>query len=367
MLVAHIGLILTKIYVSYFFMWGPPVHNPSPLRSPNSHPSFEIQRSATDDQAEAQARHIYKSNSSDLPLRLCTLFVVGVLVASLLALHLCLEDPAFFVFFDKKYHSTILYTPDIIFEDSWISTTTTHHDTDFLQLEYKIIPPSNNQNPSTMWTFLLLHGLGDYKASASFRIREALINLRPDLFESMRFIMPTAGQLPITVFGDQIRSAWFDIKNWTNVHQQEDVHHMKQNVNALLHILQNNQIDLSRTIIGGFSQGAVMSLLLSLCLSKPPAAVIMLSGYTPIPAELLKLRLPVSKGKENNWKTGLHWLHGELDPYFKIQFANEGFNILKNLNYFSNSSFNSIVGLDHNWSIIELNILAKILERSLAP
>ncbi|POV99743.1 hypothetical protein PSTT_13564, partial [Puccinia striiformis] len=195
-------------------------------------------------------------------------------------------------------------------------------------LDYKILPPAANN--SNNWTCILIHGLGDYHASDSFRLREALLGLRPALFEPMSFIIPSADPLPVTVFGGQLRSAWFDIRNWTDVHRDEDIVRMKTNVRRLIHIIHHHHLDMNRTIIAGFSQGAVMSLLLGLTLDPPPAGLVMLSGFLPIPSHLKELfGRPAAATAAR--KTILHWLHGARDPYFPLPFAQDGFKQLKDL------------------------------------
>ncbi|POW21934.1 hypothetical protein PSHT_01854 [Puccinia striiformis] len=120
-------------------------------------------------------------------------------------------------------------------------------------LEYKILLPAVI-NPNN-WTCIVLHGLGDYHASDSFRLREALLGLRPGLFEPMSFIIPSTDPLPVTVFGGQLWSTWFDIRNWTDIHRDKDIVHMKTNVRRLIHIIYHHHLDMNRTIIAGFSQG----------------------------------------------------------------------------------------------------------------
>ncbi|KNF00025.1 hypothetical protein PSTG_06648 [Puccinia striiformis f. sp. tritici PST-78] len=211
-------------------------------------------------------------------------------------------------------------------------------------LDYKILPPAANN--SNNWTCILIHGLGDYHASDSFRLREALLGLRPALFEPMSFIIPSADPLPVTVFGGQLRSAWFDIRNWTDVHRDEDIVRMKTNVRRLIHIIHHHHLDMNRTIIAGFSQGAVMSLLLGLTLDPPPAGLVMLSGFLPIPSHLKELfGRPAAATAAR--KTILHWLHGGRDPYFPLPFAQDGFKQLKDLALFpsQNLFFSQPIGI----------------------
>jgi phospholipase/carboxylesterase len=73
----------------------------------------------------------------------------------------------------------------------------------------------------------------------------------------------------------------------------------------------------SRTVLGGFSQGAVMAYALALGRGRPsPAAILALSGFIPtVPGWHLELAgregLPVAIG------------HGSLDPVIAVRFAHE--------------------------------------------
>ena len=76
-------------------------------------------------------------------------------------------------------------------------------------------------------------------------------------------------------------------------------------------------IDISRTVLGGFSQGAVMAYALSFALGRPrPAGVVALSGFMPR-AEGFDLDLsglegyPVAVG------------HGALDPVIGVEWGRE--------------------------------------------
>lgn len=76
-------------------------------------------------------------------------------------------------------------------------------------------------------------------------------------------------------------------------------------------------VDVSKTVIGGFSQGAVMSYALGLAAARPaPAGILALSGFIPtVPSFELDLAsrrgLPVAIS------------HGSLDPVISVQFARQ--------------------------------------------
>ncbi|KAI7962223.1 hypothetical protein MJO28_000317 [Puccinia striiformis f. sp. tritici] len=61
--------------------------------------------------------------------------------------------------------------------------------------------------------------------------------------------------LLVTVFGGQLWSAWFDIRNRTDIHQDADIVRMKTNFRRLIRIIHHHHLDMKRTIIARFSQG----------------------------------------------------------------------------------------------------------------
>jgi phospholipase/carboxylesterase len=73
----------------------------------------------------------------------------------------------------------------------------------------------------------------------------------------------------------------------------------------------------SRTVLGGFSQGAVMAYALSLAAGRPsPAGLIALSGFIPT-VDGLSLDLAARKGLPA-------WIaHGTLDPVIGVEFGRE--------------------------------------------
>jgi phospholipase/carboxylesterase len=81
-------------------------------------------------------------------------------------------------------------------------------------------------------------------------------------------------------------------------------------------------VPIERTVIGGFSQGAVMSYALGLGSGRPsPAGIIALSGFIPTVAGFSldlesRKRLPVAIG------------HGTLDPVIRVEFGRDARDLL---------------------------------------
>jgi len=76
-------------------------------------------------------------------------------------------------------------------------------------------------------------------------------------------------------------------------------------------------VDLSRTVIGGFSQGAVMAYALGLSVDRPsPAGILAMSGFIPTVPDF-ELDLASRRGLP------VAIAHGSLDPVISVQFARQ--------------------------------------------
>jgi lysophospholipase II len=101
----------------------------------------------------------------------------------------------------------------------------------------------------------------------------------------VKFIVPTAGQRPVTVSGGMTMNAWYDITGLTD-RAAEDVDGIDGSV-AIVRGLIQAEVDLgiksNRIALAGFSQGGAMSLFtgLQLPIEMKLAGVLVLSGYLP--------------------------------------------------------------------------------------
>ncbi|KAH9818026.1 Phospholipase/Carboxylesterase-domain-containing protein [Melampsora americana] len=206
-----------------------------------------------------------------------------------------------------------------------------------------IIPDPNG------WTILTLHGLGSINASDAYFLRDHLLQINPTLFHQIKFVIPFAKRLSVDVWDGHQTPAWFNIHDWSDLRSKEDSTHMKENVGELDEILKDLQLDMKKTIFMGFSQGAVMSLLLSLNVDRPPAGVLMLSGFLPVPKQLPQMISPNRKGISS-----LYWSHGESDPFFPISNAQVGFESIQSLGFFKSTQLKRFKGLDHRFDLNEI-------------
>jgi predicted esterase len=121
------------------------------------------------------------------------------------------------------------------------------------------------------YTIVWLHGLGD---SA-----EGFVDLFSEspLLPNCKVVLPTAPTQPVTINGGMSCNSWYDFKNLTD---EYDVS-AESSVAIIKRYLEEEAKTTNKLILGGFSQGAVMSLYTALSkYSGKIDAVIALSGYS---------------------------------------------------------------------------------------
>lgn len=143
------------------------------------------------------------------------------------------------------------------------------------------IDPSRAATKSIIW----LHGLGaDGRDFVPF-VPE--LKLPPTL--NVRFVFPNAPIMPVTINNGYEMRAWYDISSLT-LHGQIDKTGINQSVTLIENLIASEVargIATQDIILAGFSQGAVIALTTGLRYSKPLAGIIALSGYLPLPDEIL--------------------------------------------------------------------------------
>ncbi|PLW16797.1 hypothetical protein PCANC_15386 [Puccinia coronata f. sp. avenae] len=243
---------------------------------------------------------------------------------------------------------------------------------------FDVIPPLDQNNGRGFgWTVFFIHGLGDYNASASYHWRESLLASYLDPLAGnsfgnltgLQFIFPKAHVRPVTVYSAQknqgARPGWFDIKDWSDLYHLEDEEGLRQSAIGLSTILKDEalagRIQLNQTIIAGFSQGAVMSILLTLALPQPPAACIMMSGYLPLPLRLVDLG---SSSPAAYKKTSFYWLHGTNDAVLKYNQARSGMKLFSALfsDKFLRGKFKTFLGLQHGFNADEEKVASNYID-----
>lgn len=263
-----------------------------------------------------------------------------------------------------------VFTPEE-YRNSWTVTTPQENSS---PLEYEIIEPINPQGKGKGWTIIFLHGLGDLNATQSYEFKDYLnsdLSSNPFTHQEIgqltgfRYVMPKAPFRPITVFDDEIHRGWFDIKDWRDLNFLEDEDGLRDSSIKISKIIKDlideGKINMDFTILAGFSQGAVMSFLLTLVLPQPPFAALIMSGYPPLP-----FRWPLLTSTNQNLykKTSLYFTHGVIDQVLNYNKSKFGFKLFQSVfnQKFKQVKFKTFPNLSHSFSFEELVVVANWIQ-----
>jgi phospholipase/carboxylesterase len=175
-------------------------------------------------------------------------------------------------------------------------------------LEKLIIEPAGPATASVIW----LHGLG-----ADGHDFEPLVPELGLVERGVRFILPHAPELPVTVNGGHVMPAWYDIR-WPDLRRDADEVGIRASVAAVGDLIQT-EIDQGvapeRIMLAGFSQGGAIVLHAGLTYPLRLGGIMALSTYLALP-EAVAVEL-----REENRATPIFMGHGTEDPIAPIAVA----------------------------------------------
>ncbi|KAK6537074.1 hypothetical protein TWF281_001275 [Arthrobotrys megalospora] len=213
---------------------------------------------------------------------------------------------------------------------------------------------------SKLWdsTIIFSHGLGDSGAGWSF-LAETWRGRK--LFPRTAFIFPHAPTIPITCNGYMRMPGWYDIVDFGNLTSKEDEAGLRSSARLLQGII-TEQVDRGipskRIILGGFSQGGVMSLLTGLTSEISLGGIVALSSYLP-----MRDQVP-SMITEANRKTPIFMGHGKEDPVVQHAWGVMSRDLL--LKQKCEVTWHEYDGLGHSVDPDEINALEKWIAGRLA-
>jgi len=222
-----------------------------------------------------------------------------------------------------------------------------------------VIYPAKGKHTATL---IFSHGLGDTGHGWSF-----LAEHFEDKFPYLKFIFPHAPVIPITLNMGHKMPGWFDVKTLRaplpgDPRGEEDEKGIWESVNKI-HGLVDAEIkagvDESRIVVGGFSQGAAMSLLVALTSEKKLGGVIGLSGWLPMDHKAKDLQ---RAGTENTW---IFMGHGKSDPVVQFPWGEMSYKLMKEQLEMPNIEFHEYEGLAHSANEQELQDVADFIEKIL--
>lgn len=207
---------------------------------------------------------------------------------------------------------------------------------------------------------IFLHGLGDTGEGWSWLPQ--LINqtdLIPDA-QSINYVFPNAPQIPITVNGGMRMPGWFDICEFGNPNARQDINGFFKSCDVLKSLIQEQidkyNIPANKIIIGGFSQGAAISLATVSLLNFKIGGVVALSGFCAVSEELEKRLV-----KDVNFDTPIFQGHGTADPIIAYDFGKRTSELYHRLGY-KKIQFNTYPGVAHSASEEELIDVVKFIK-----
>lgn len=162
-------------------------------------------------------------------------------------------------------------------------------------------------------TCVLMHGLGD---SAEGLSDLGLMFIKA--FPYIKFILPTAGEMAVTLSMGHRCNAWYDIVGLDD-RASEFCEGIMDSVHRIRQLLSNEEalgLPYSRLMLAGFSQGGAMSIYTGLQLpegSQKLGGILVMSGYLP-GANSFQLT-------DGLGSTPVCHLHGEADPVVRLEWA----------------------------------------------
>eukprot|EP01096_Ripella_sp_DP13-Kostka_P007207 TRINITY_DN2620_c0_g1_i1.p1 TRINITY_DN2620_c0_g1~~TRINITY_DN2620_c0_g1_i1.p1 ORF type:complete len:225 (+),score=73.18 TRINITY_DN2620_c0_g1_i1:141-815(+) len=164
-------------------------------------------------------------------------------------------------------------------------------------------------------TLIFLHGLGDMGAGW-----EWFGDIVTKRFRHLRVILPTAPIRKVSINGGYPMTAWYDIKSLSS-RDDEDTNGLDESRLFLESLIEkemnDHNIPSNRILIGGFSQGAAVSLFSTYQSEKQLAGCVALSGY------LASADYWSSNLRDANRNTPLLMCHGTRDDVVKFQWATQ--------------------------------------------
>ncbi|PBL02914.1 Phospholipase/carboxylesterase [Armillaria gallica] len=190
-------------------------------------------------------------------------------------------------------------------------------------------------------TVIFVHGLGDtgngWKPVADmFRVEPAL--------KHIKWVLPHSPIMSVTANMGMEMPSWFDIASF-GLKDKEDEAGMLKTVKSLTQLIDTevaSGVDPNRIILGGFSQGAAMSLLTGLTMEHRLAGIVALSGWVALRDKLKSMlsghatSIPIFVG------------HGSHDPLIKLTFSRESVDFLKDEIGIPEATPDNLTGLSYH-------------------
>lgn len=222
-----------------------------------------------------------------------------------------------------------------------------------------IIVPAVRKHTATV---IVAHGLGDSGNGWTFLAEKWR---KEKKFDEVKFIFPNAPLRPITINMGINMPGWYDILHFSDLNASQDETGIMSS-RSYFHDLIANEISSGipseRVVLGGFSQGAAMSLLSGITFPSKLAGIFGLSGYMLLHNKVGEL---VAQVGDSNKDTKIFMGHGEDDPLVKAEWGKLTEQLLKSLGFKVNLRI--YPNLAHSTDPVEIEDLGKFLDDVIPP
>lgn len=187
-----------------------------------------------------------------------------------------------------------------------------------------IIEPQNGQ-PADACVFII-HGLG--ADGHDFEPLIPALKLPEDAH--VRFIMPHAPRLSVTVNGGMVMPAWYDILAMDLGRRVDEVQ-LKRSAERIQELIQeqiDQGIDSQRIIVAGFSQGGAVAYQAALSFPQPLGGLLAMSTYFATADSIV--------ASEANRSLPIEVHHGNFDPIVAETLGRAAFDRLQAQGYTAN-------------------------------
>ncbi len=181
-----------------------------------------------------------------------------------------------------------------------------------------IIRTGDAHKASVIW----LHGLGADGNDFAPIVPE--LGLPKDA--GIKFIFPHAGMRPITINGGMVMRGWYDVRAM-DLTVSEDQDGIAQSAGVIQALLDEEieQVQASRVILAGFSQGGAMALHVGLRYPQALAGILALSTYLPLSQTF--------EQEASSHRPPILMMHGMFDPVIPVHAADRSCRFLRERGY----------------------------------
>ncbi|KAH3679719.1 hypothetical protein WICMUC_000750 [Wickerhamomyces mucosus] len=218
--------------------------------------------------------------------------------------------------------------------------------------------PSKAVKPTA--TVIFVHGLGDSGHGWKFL---SDLSRQSSEFDHISFIFPNAPNVPVTVNNGYIMPSWFDIYQFGGKGTNHDFDGYLKSIDIIKTFIDeqiSNGIKPERIILGGFSQGAALTLGTLTTLNFKLGAFIPLSPPITQFFDLLK-----SNQLKFNIDTPVFHGQGDNDPIVPIETGNQAAEFFQNTLGYTNYKYKTYRGLEHSANNDEIEEIFKLFRKVL--